>query len=268
MSPAEALSQDSLRAAARAAGIDAPPVFLETTTSTNAVALRMAGEGAPEWTLVAAAHQTEGRGRLGRTWVGSPGRSLLVSLILRPPLPPRDGPLVSLLAATEMARACGESAAVEVRCRWPNDLVVGARKVGGVLAEGVVRGGRLEALVVGTGVNVAMRPEDFPEGLRGSATSLLAEGGAPDADAVLRAYLAGLRAHYRPARASFREEVLGAYREACATLGRRVRAVTAGGAEVEGLAVDLDRVGGLVVEAGGERATVAFGELEHLDEVP
>jgi BirA family transcriptional regulator, biotin operon repressor / biotin---[acetyl-CoA-carboxylase] ligase len=259
------LSQDSLERAAHAAGIDVPPRFLEETSSTNAVALELAAEGAPEWTVVAAGHQTAGRGRLGRSWDSAPGRSLLFSMVLRPPLPPHRAPLVSLLAAAAMAEACPGLPGGPVRTKWPNDLLAGDRKFGGILPEGRVEGRTLRYLVLGLGVNVSTAGEDFPEELRASATSLALAGAAVEPEDLLTGFLKGFRAAYRPADPDFGAHALFRYRGTCATIGRRVRARTTDGREVEGTAVDLDRDGGLAIEADGARSTVAFGEIAHLD---
>jgi len=245
------LGQDSLREAVRGAGIEVPPVFHEAIGSTSTEAMRLAEAGAPEWTIVATNHQTAGRGRLGRTWVTPAGTALTFSTILRPPLPPGAAALVSLLAAAVMAEAAGAV------CKWPNDLLVGERKVAGLLAEASVEDGALRHLVLGIGVNVGAAAEDLPEG----ATSLALEGLHTSPPALLGRYLGRFRPAYRPAEPSFAETVLAAYRERCATLGRRVRARTTAGDVIEGTATDIDSVGGLVTDAG----TVAFGEIEHLE---
>src|SRR5918999_3725149 len=144
------LGQDSLEHAVRASGIAVPPVFLEETGSTSVEARALADAGAPEWTLVAAGHQTAGRGRMGRRWTSAPGRALLFSAVLRPALSPEDAAVISLLAATEMAAACGRVAGVEVRSEWPNDLVAGVkRKVGGVLTESAIADDAIDYLVLG-----------------------------------------------------------------------------------------------------------------------
>jgi BirA family biotin operon repressor/biotin-[acetyl-CoA-carboxylase] ligase len=255
------LSQDSLEEATRQAGIDAPPRFLERTASTNTEAGLLAEAGAPEWTVVAAGHQTAGRGRLGRTWTSAPGRSLLMSIVLRPRLPPAEAPLIPLLAAAEMVGACG----APVAAKWPNDLVAGGRKLGGILPEAKLRGGVLGHLVLGIGINVTMGEDDFPAELRASATSLALEGVTVEVDSLLRRFLGGFRQRYRPDEPGFPESVVRAYGPVCSTLGRRVRASTTDGATVEGTAVGLDATGGLVLETDRERRTVAFGEVAHLD---
>lgn len=255
------LSQDSLGEAARQAGVDAPARFLARTDSTNSVALSMAEAGAPEWTIVAAGHQSAGRGRLGRSWASLPGKSLLFSLVLRPALRVDRAGLVSLLAAAELARAAGAG----VAAKWPNDLVVEDRKVGGILPEAKLSGGRLRHLVLGIGVNVSMSREEFPAELRARATSLLLAGAEGDAAALLARFLKGFRAAYRPAEDGFPADVLRRYRPVCSTLGRRVRATTTDALTVEGTAVDVDERGSLLIGVDGRQVAVAFGEVAHLE---
>jgi BirA family transcriptional regulator, biotin operon repressor / biotin---[acetyl-CoA-carboxylase] ligase len=249
-----------VRESAQRAGITVPPVYLEKTESTNSEIRAMADRGAPEWTVVAAGHQTAGRGRLGRSWASAPGKALQFSLLLRPSIPPEDAPLASLLAAAEMADACLEVAGVRVFSKWPNDLLAENRKVGGILPEAKVSGA-LEYLVLGIGVNVSMTEEDFPADLSGAATSLLLAGGSAEPEDLLGRFLAGFRASWKEGDPMDREDVLRRYRTICATLGRQVRATTVTGTILEGTASDLDDHGGLMI---GD-STVGFGEVVHLD---
>lgn len=197
--------------------------------STNRVAADLARAGAPDGVVVGADHQTAGRGRRGRTWESRPGASLLVSVILRP-----APAVVTLAAGVAAAEACETVAGVDVGLKWPNDLLVGEAKVGGILAE-LVAG----AAVVGLGVNLAWAPA--------GAAHL---GGAVDRDALLGAYLAALDTH---------GDVLTRYRDRCITLGRRVR-VQVPGDVVEGVATAVDEDGRLVV---GGRA-ISAGDVVHL----
>jgi BirA family transcriptional regulator, biotin operon repressor / biotin---[acetyl-CoA-carboxylase] ligase len=263
--PVDVLNQDSLERAARAAGIDVRPRFLDEIGSTNAVGAELADRGALEWTLVAAGHQTAGRGRLGRTWTSSPGRSLLISLVLRPPLPPEEAPVISLLAAAVLAECCPASRGGRITTKWPNDLMAGERKVGGILPEARVEGSVVRHRVLGIGVNVDLRKEDLPGHLRASASSLAIEGAGIPIEELLRCFLTGFRSAYRPADPAFGSLAVGRYRARCATIGRRVRARTTGDGSVEGTAVDLDPRGSLIVDDGTARHAVAFGEVAHLE---
>jgi BirA family biotin operon repressor/biotin-[acetyl-CoA-carboxylase] ligase len=198
---------------------------------------------------------------MGRSWASAPGKALQFSLVLRPGLVPADAPLAALLAAAEMADVCLDVAGVRVVSKWPNDLVAGERKLGGILPEAKVSSGALEYVILGIGVNVSMAEEDFPGELARTATSLLLEGGSVASAELLGRFLAGFRGSWHEGDGANREDVLRRYRAICATLGRRVRATTVDGTVVEGPASDLDEHGGLRI---GD-ATVAFGEVVHLD---
>jgi BirA family biotin operon repressor/biotin-[acetyl-CoA-carboxylase] ligase len=257
MGPVNTMGQDSLERAVREAGIDVPPVWFDEVGSTHDEARRLAREGAPEWTVVAAGHQTAGRGRLGRTWLDAPGRSLLCSVVLRPKLDPSETTLLTLAAAVAMIDAAGLP---RLAAKWPNDLVVGDRKVGGILAEAATEGDRVEHVVVGIGVNVAMEERDFLPEVRGGATSLLLEGISFDQEALLGAYLAAFR---RNADLQV-EAIVDGYRAICTSVGRRVRATSIDGERIEGIVVDINDYGGLVVDTEGGRTRIAFGEVAHL----
>ena len=257
------LSEDSLQGIARSYGVQA--IWKAETASTNADALALAEEGAPEHSIVVAGHQTAGRGRLGRSWTAAPGSSLLLSVILRPRVPPEDAPLVALDAALSMLATCRSFVPVG-GLKWPNDLVIDDRKLAGVLPEAKVVGGRIEHVVVGIGLNLRQGIEDFPPEIRARATSLALEGVSLDEGQerdLLSMFMAEL-IERRPGSEGWREMVLRAARHDCVTLGREVRATTVDGREVVGRAVDLDDRGGLVVEAEGHRQVVEFGEVHHL----
>ncbi|MCA1726934.1 MAG: biotin--[acetyl-CoA-carboxylase] ligase [Actinobacteria bacterium] len=260
------LSQDSLERVAQTLAIDAPLLWRDQTGSTNTDAILLAERGAPELTTIVAGHQIAGRGRLGRTWEAAPGSSLLISVILRPSLPAEELPLVSLMAALELSDSLRAVLGLPIAVKWPNDLMVHGRKIAGVLPEAKLAAGRALYVVVGAGVNLRQRPDDFAPGIREVATSAAIEGAdvdeAREAEIVLY-YLAGLR-RYRPGEPGWGETVIGSARATCETLGRAVRASTVDGRTVEGYAADLDRHGGLVIVSGGRRETVAFGEVHHL----
>jgi BirA family biotin operon repressor/biotin-[acetyl-CoA-carboxylase] ligase len=252
--------------AAAGAGIDVPARWLDVTGSTNTDVLAMAAAGAPEWTVLVAGHQTEGRGRLGRSWVAPPGTSLIVSVLLRPRLDPSTAPMLTLAAGLALAEACRSATGLDIGCKWPNDLVVGDRKLAGILAEASVEGGRLDHVVVGAGLNVSQRREVFPAELQGSATSVAVEGGAPDGGAILRGYLTRLRELYDDRGAGLAGRTRGPYVERCVTLGGTVSATIANGVEVLGTAEGITESGELIVSdaRSGVRHVIGSGEVTHL----
>jgi BirA family transcriptional regulator, biotin operon repressor / biotin---[acetyl-CoA-carboxylase] ligase len=244
------LNEDALQRALSAAGLTAPVRWDEVTESTNATALAMAEEGAPAWTLVAAGHQTAGRGRQGRAWRDRPGSALMFSLVLRPAWEPEAVGIVSLAAGAAMAEAASELSTREVRCKWPNDLMAGGSKVGGILGEAEVEAGRIGHIVLGIGVNL-----DEPEDVAGAGAI-----GTVDEEVLLTAFLRRFRSMIEGSP----EEILSRWRAVSATLGRRVEATTVGGDTASGVATDLDETGALLIETGGGLVRVAFGEIQHL----
>lgn len=245
--------------------------WVETTGSTNVDLLARAAAGEPAGAVLVAEHQEAGRGRLDRRWEDDPGSSLLVSILLRPDLTPDRAHLGSVAVALAAVRACEEVAEVRPGLKWPNDLVVGegtaTRKLGGVLAESVLAGGRLEALVVGIGINVAL-PEALPPELAGVATSLVAHAPSRDLDrsALLAAMLRSLDALADLLdSAAGRARLLDEYRRRCVTIGASVRVELGGEAFLEGTATDVDPDGHLLVtDSDGAIHTVAVGDIVHL----
>jgi len=222
--------------------------------STNAEALRLAAEGAPEGLVVVADAQTAGRGRLGRSWWAEPGTALLASWLVRPALEPERLPLLSLVAGVAAAHAASAAAGIDVRLKWPNDLMLGGRKLGGILAEADSQG----AVVLGLGLNV--RQESFPDELRDTATSLAASGArVPARSWLLVATLSGFGA-----RMVEPEGALDDYRAMCDTLGRSVRVERNDAEPVVGEAVEITDSGALGLETASGRVIVAAGDVVHL----
>ena len=238
------------------ADLTAPVRWDEVTGSTNATAMELAAAGTPAWSLVAAGHQTHGRGRLGRAWVDHPGGALMVSVVLRPALSVSDAGILTLLAGAAWAEAASAVSGLDVRCKWPNDLLIDGRKVGGVLAESVGGpGGTLAHVVIGIGINLTA-PAGMPD-----AAGL---GQGADPTELLGGFLRGLRDGFRSDGAVAAPQTLERWRAVADTLGRRVRARRLDGVPIEGVAVDVDGRGGLVVDTPAGPVTVGFGELEHL----
>ena len=236
--------------------------------STNDVAAALARQGAPEGLVVVADHQTAGRGRWGRSWEDLPGSSLLVSVVLRPG--PGQGPptLVTAACGLAAADACLDVAGLWPGLKWPNDLVVGDRKLAGILAEVVpVPDGAPPAVVVGLGLNLVRPASSGSAFLASNAIAAEEVAGRPvDRDAVLEAFLVRLE-HRCTALAdpAGREWLLDEYRERCVTLGREVRVELPGGSTVEGQAVGVGPDGSLAVRTEDDQVTLmAAGDVVHL----
>lgn len=219
--------------------------LLNETTSTNAIALALAQEGAEHGTVVTAEVQTAGRGRLGRHWHSPAGENLYCSVILRKieiELQWRGMCWIPLVSAVAAARAVEAISGLTPALKWPNDLLLGARKLGGVLCEssGLGSKGGFDQhgfVIVGIGINVNTPRDAFPGDLRDIATSLAGETGRQfDRAALLAALLEALEHRYEALLAKQSTGVEEEYRKLCATVGRRVRIELAGGERMEGRA--------------------------------
>jgi BirA family biotin operon repressor/biotin-[acetyl-CoA-carboxylase] ligase len=226
--------------------------------STNRELLARAASGAPEGLVLVADHQTAGRGRLDRTWEAPPRASLLVSVLLRPSLPVEDRHLLTVAAGLAAVEAVAAAAGVAASLKWPNDVLVGDRKLAGILAEAAG-----DAVVVGMGLNVDW-PE-LPAHLASTATSLQLETGGPvGRDAVLGPWVDGFGRRYEQlGTAAGRSAMVAEHRACCSTLGRAVR-VTLAGEELLGTATDIDPTGALVVTTAGGPRWVVAGDVVHL----
>lgn len=212
------------------------PEVLATAGSTNAVVVERARAGEPAGLVVVAEQQTAGRGRLDRTWVSPPRAGLTLSVLLRPALPPARWPWLPLLGGLAVATAVRERAELDAVLKWPNDVLVGRRKVCGVLAE--VSG---TAVVLGIGLNVTTRADELPHD---GATSLrLEQAATTDRDTLLRAVLRALAAALDDVDAASTR-----YRAMCATVGQVVRLELPGRPAVQGTASAVDDDGRLVVD--------------------
>jgi BirA family biotin operon repressor/biotin-[acetyl-CoA-carboxylase] ligase len=238
----------------------------ESLESTNDEAFRRAREGAPEGLIVLAAHQTAGRGRLGRSWFDGAGRSLMFSILLKPPIPLQSYPLLSLALATSIADSGDEFAGGPFTVKWPNDVLHDGLKVCGVLAESrSLRPGEPPALVLGAGVNVNYRAKDFPEELRDRATSFRIAAGGDEVPMgalfgyILHRFVKELDVAYGSGAAALLERLRGRLPEP----GARVRISVADRA-VEGELVGILETGALQVReaASGRVETLAAGVME------
>jgi BirA family biotin operon repressor/biotin-[acetyl-CoA-carboxylase] ligase len=238
---------------------------VSSTGSTNADLL---ARGGPEGQVLAAEEQTAGRGRGGRTWVSRPGASLTFSVLLRPvTVPPSSRGWLPLLTGVAVAAGVRSASGVAAGLKWPNDVLVGDRKLAGILAEQSTDG---DTVVVGVGLNVATEERELPVSPTGlPATSLLVEGADVGREAVLAEILRSLERWYLAFTADpdpVGSGLLAEYRSACTTLGRQVRVELPAGRVLAGVAEDVDPSGRLLVRpVGAAFATaVSAGDVIHV----
>ena len=233
--------------------------YEKEVTSTNNVIKEMALSGAPDGSLCIAESQSAGKGRLGRAWNAPAGKGLWVSVLLRPRLKPAHAPFITLCAAMAMARAVRETAGLDVRIKWPNDLVADGRKICGILLELSADPDSIEYVVVGTGLNV--HPGAYPPELQDRAASvgeLAAQ--TPLRREVLVRYLASLEELIGRLEQEDFGNLAAEYWEQSCTLGREVQ--VSGAVELTGIADAIDATGALIVRtADGERHRLLSGDV-------
>jgi BirA family biotin operon repressor/biotin-[acetyl-CoA-carboxylase] ligase len=237
--------------------------WYEEIGSTNDRAKELADQGAEHGEVVIAETQSAGRGRRGRVWVSPPRRNLYFSAVLRPDLPPVRAPELTLVASLAVCDALRQSG-VDAGIKWPNDLLASGRKIAGVLTELAAEADRVHWVVIGVGVNVNAVPDDFPEELRGEATSVLIERGEPAPRALFAAACLTALESWIDRHA---EEGFGVIRDAwrvrSVTLGREVT-VKADGREIVGVAEDIDETGALLVRGAAGLERIHAGDVTHL----
>ena len=257
--------------AARLGGFASRVVWYDSVSSTNDVAERAAAAGAAHGTVVAAECQESGRGRMGRTWFSPPGAGLYVSVVLRPGEMVGDwdarsvsvASRITLTAGVALAEGLRASTGLPVEIKWPNDLVVGPRKVCGILAEAAAAGGELRHVILGYGINVLSAA--YPPDIAHRATSIEAEvGRAVDRAAVWAESLACLAERLTELSVGGFDQVLDRWRALSpSSVGARVEIVDPSGwhaATTSG----VDRNGALLVTADRTTRRVIAGEVRWL----
>jgi BirA family biotin operon repressor/biotin-[acetyl-CoA-carboxylase] ligase len=235
------------------------PILLVETSSTNDVAREQARKGARTGFLVAASRQTAGRGRLGRNWESPPDRGLYVSIVLRPDLPMTEAGKLTVLSSVATVDAVETVVGLRPQIKWPNDLMLGGRKLAGVLIETEPKENRLAFAVIGIGLNVRQEAGDFSPDVRGMATSLYLATGRMYRRADLLVAL--LQALERRLTCPF-DEAREAWTASSLTLGQRITLTTARGRK-HGQAMGLDESGALLLRSdSGEVEAVTAGDMQ------
>jgi len=257
LQPPPPAAADLKRALVRPGGLWREVQVVTATGSTNTDLLKAAAAGAPEGTVLAAEVQTAGRGRMGRSWLSPPLAALTFSVLLRPAdVPASRRGWVPLLMGVAAVSALRREAALDAVLKWPNDVLVGHKKLAGILAE---QAG--DAIVAGIGINVSA----LPAGAAG-ATSLEAEGAAPvSRGRLLVAVLGEIEHRYRRWAADPEEPGLRSqYQSMCDTIGRAVRVELPGGRVLTGTAAEVDHFGRLIVRKEASLIAVSAGDVVHV----
>ncbi len=261
------VAREIARVAGRAGCMGRRIHWVESTPSTNDIARRLAESGAEEGTTVVADAQTAGRGRHGRVWFSPPGAGLYVSLIVRPAMgissDEHPAALLTLASGVAVAEAVRAVSGLPATLKWPNDVLIGGRKLAGVLTEAAVQAGDVQFIVIGLGVN--LQRAVYPAQLASRVTSIEAETSRPpDRALMLAEILAAFGERYADLRAGRFDAILSAWRHLAGSVAdARVEWDSPNGV-VRGRALDIDRDGALLVNAGGRIERIVSGEVRWL----
>ncbi len=229
--------------------------------STNAVAKELAGQGAPEGTLVTTEEQTAGQGRRGRSWVSPAGANLLFTVLLRPPIEADRVFVLTMVLTLAALEAVKRITGIKAMIKWPNDLYVGTKKLAGILTEFATRGKQVDWVVLGMGINVGWHP-DVPEGGGAPATSLLEETGQRvSRNELLIEILKVFEGLYGQVVAGNMKALYEEWNQNCLVLGKAV-VVESDRERIEGKALCIDDFGALIIEdAKGVQRRILTGDV-------
>lgn len=236
-------------------------VFHEILDSTNRLAKELGTKGAPEGTLVLCEEQTAGRGRMGRRWLSPRHANLLFSVLLRPKIPPDKVFLLTMILALAAIDAIGELYALKAMIKWPNDLYVGRKKLGGILTEFSTWNKTVEYVVLGLGLNANWRPAD-EEGMLYAATSILVEtGGEVSREDLLVGILEKLEPYYRKMSSGRLEGFYKRWNEESMLVNKRVE-IRSTGERICGKALRIDPHGALIIlDDQGQERKIVYGDV-------
>ena len=269
MQPSPPLTRDTIHSTLSTTWLGHRIELFDCLPSTNREAVQLAQAEVEHGTVVAADSQTAGRGRLSRSWFSPPGANLYCSIILRTAHPPERLtewlswlPLISALAAAE---AIEQTSSIHVTVKWPNDLLISERKVGGILCESGMGTSSGPFQIIGIGVNANVDRDDWPPDLRDSATSIWQERKiVVDRNRLLAQLLHELEHCLDELAAHGTSRLALAYHQRCSTIGQRVQAALANGNVIVGLAEGIGQDGSLRVQPQAAQPGSGTPEIVHL----
>jgi BirA family biotin operon repressor/biotin-[acetyl-CoA-carboxylase] ligase len=235
--------------------------YFDDIGSTNNEAKKQASLGCHEGAIVLSEMQNSGRGRISRSWFSPAGKGIWLSVVLRPPFHPYDAPKCTLMAAVAVTKAIRKVTKVECGIKWPNDILYEGKKIVGILTEMNAEMDVINHVVIGMGINVNIKQQEFPEELQTIATSLsIASGQTVDRLLLLQEILVELEREYNNVIQQGFLPVLEEWRKLSVTLGQTVD-VLGGSKQFSGLAVDIDNDGALLVQTEDRIEKIIAGDV-------
>lgn len=236
-----AISKESLK-------IGRDLIFYDNLSSTNTAAVELAQKGYPEGTVIIADEQTSGKGRLGRTWISPKGKNLHMSIILQPSISPREATILTLMSAVSCCIALRKLLSIPISIKWPNDLMVNDKKIGGILTEINADIDKIAYAVIGIGININLDIENLPEDVMAIATSIKNETGEQfSRTAVVIEVLREIQKWYDILLRKGKKDILSYWRDLSSTIKREVK-VTMENKVFMGVAEGIDEEGLLILK--------------------
>ena len=236
--------------------------FHESVDSTNKIAFELAEKGTAEGAVVLADSQEKGKGRRGRSWISPPGVNIYLSIITRPSIDPEDVTLLTITASFACTIALRRVTDLKIAIKWPNDLMVCDKKLGGILTEMKTCPGRIIFAIVGIGINVNVDVDAFPDDVKKTATSIRNETGTVYSRVeMIGEILNEFDKWYNALKEGRKKTILYEWQRFTSTLGREIKVVT-GTETLTGFAESLDDKGMLILRsASGERKRISAGDV-------
>ncbi|MFN2353647.1 MAG: biotin--[acetyl-CoA-carboxylase] ligase [Desulfopila sp.] len=243
--------------------------YYDSLPSTNVTAFELAQNGGVHGEVISAAVQTAGRGRLGKSWQSPSGRGLYFSIIVRPKMAPQQYPYLTMTTGLALATAIEKLCGIPVALKWPNDIYISGKKCGGILAEAALSGSNAADYfaIIGVGLNIVTREDEFPRYLRAFATSLHLETGKwYDLEEVFCVLHAGILHHINELQCYGFNRILEKWKRHDCLKGKWLNWVTSDGEVIHAQSQGPDERGRLVVRDGSGRVhTVISGDVRVAD---
>lgn len=236
--------------------------FFDSLVSTNTLAMELAANGCEEGAVIISDEQTGGRGRLGRSWSSPPGENLYLSIILRPRIPPRDSAVLTLMSAVACTHAVRDVSGLPVSIKWPNDMLLSNKKLGGILTE--IKSGMdgIRHAIVGIGVNINPGVSGLHEDIRKIATSVRIETGSVQSRTLFATgILSEMNKWYNILLERGKRPVLDEWLLLSSTIGRTIQ-VEGPRSAITGIAEGINDEGMLILKLGnGSRKNISSGDI-------
>lgn len=222
--------------------------IFEETDSTNIQARLLAEKGAPHGSVVIAENQSQGRGRKNRSWFSIPDRSIIISLIIRPDLPPEQAPRITLMAAVALARTLIRLTDLDIRIKWPNDILIGNKKLAGISTGLSTDMDAVNYVILGLGLNVSIEQKEFPDEIQAIATSITVESNRTISRvSIIREFLTQFETCYDMLCQKGFDPLLSEWKEHARIIGEPI-SVALTDKTITGVVLDVNSDGVLIVE--------------------